>query len=435
MRRAIRPVWSVAFSILVWGLPTACSQSPTGQETQTPKVVTQEDINHAVEDARQTLGMFKKRPKEEQRLILVNLSNALEADPSITSDLKNLVRYHPQQFLTMDPENLKGPDILKFEFAFQQVMAIALVPMAVLPNKLQLIDPDEAKNRLAKAVLAKSTDLLSKSHSVGRIETVTSQGTPQLVGTAFVVKNGYLMTACHVAEDIAVLDPATATWKLRTDTYVDFAATFQHSQSMEYVVQGVQKISTIRGFDVAVLQVAAKSRDKSANLPDGLDLDLQVETEQIPVALVGFPALDDPQGTQDTLAMMARLKAATPNVAKYVSPGQILSSEVHPPFHVLTHVASTQAGNSGSPLFSLSPIKVVGIHYCCTGLDAPDKGDCSSTADINIHTNEAISAADARALIPTQTADATQQQVPAFAAIQFRKPAPKVSDGTGPSNR
>jgi hypothetical protein len=219
------------------------------------------------------------------------------------------------------------------------------------------------------------------------------------------------MTACHVAKYIGKLDPTTKTWQLVSDTYVDFGDTTNHSASQEFVVNGITRMSSVRGFDVAVLQVELKSRDAVTDLPAKLDLAPEQVKEQIPIAVIGYPSFDVTGGNQKTIDMMSRVKAAHPNGAKYISPSAILSNEDRTLFHILVHVGSTQGGNSGSPVFSLDPVQVVGIHYCCAGPDdtgfgvpPQDAGDCSSTAAADIHSNEAISAADARAFIPTETA-------------------------------
>jgi len=188
-------------------------------------------------------------------------------------------------------------------------------------------------------------------------------------------------------------------------------------------------MSSVPGFDIAVLRVKAKSRDGSVDLPARLDFALQEVSEQIQIAVIGYPGLDYLQGTPFTLATMSKLRVATPQVAKYISPGEVLSDEARASFHVLVHIGATHAGNSGSPVFSLNPVRVVGIHYCCTGVDDSDgvvshevSGDCSSTANSNLHANEAISAVDAKALVSSHAAAVLSTIRQQRTALQFAGP-------------
>jgi V8-like Glu-specific endopeptidase len=389
--------------------PESQSQQ-SSQESQSQQEPTKTQADHAASDVIDFQKLLKKQPKKVREAAAGQLGFALAETPSTSTELKQAVEDDKDHLLYVDPKRLNGKDLATFGPVIQQVLDPGLLPIAALPDGLQLIDLQGINNPLVRAVMARSAALSKVAQSVGRIEVAQGGGPPQLVGTAFVIAPGYLMTACHVAKDIAQVDPATNTWQLKTDTYVDFSTSVQHAASQEFVVKGISKISAIRGFDVAILQVEGKSRDSAANLPAKLDLALQEVNKQIPIAVIGFPALDDIVGTPTTIKSIERLKAATPQVAKYVSPGQVLSNEPRMSFHVLVHIGSTHAGNSGSPVFSLDPVQVVGIHYCCTGVDGDglaarlaDSGDCSSTAAANIHSNEAISAADARALIPTVT--------------------------------
>jgi hypothetical protein len=416
-------VWNQSSSTQENQSPTTQqSQSPTTQETQTPTpenffqmAPTKSDIDHASEDIRNVQKLVKSMPKEQRDAAITDWSKFITSDPSVSDDLKQVARENPDKLLNTDPKDFQGKDIVKTSPTIQQVMDPSLPPFVVVPGGVPPSIPPGTVNPLVRLMLAKYADLAKKAESVGRIETVQSGGYPRLIGTAFVVGQGggrgYLMTACHVVKDIAKLNPTTKMWNLVSSTYIDFGSTMNHSPSKEFVVHGVSKMSSIRGFDVAVLQVELKSRDSISDLPANLDLDSQGGQKQIPIAVVGYPSFDDTQGTPRTLEVMARVKAANPDGAKFMSPGRVLSNEDRTSFHILVHVSSTHGGNSGSPVFSLNPIQVVGVHYCCTGPDdtgsmvpPPDTGDCSSSASADIHSNEAISAADARSLIPVLTA-------------------------------
>jgi V8-like Glu-specific endopeptidase len=385
----------------------AKAQTDEGQPTQDQSAI---DWMHKVEDAQAVEKMIKNEPKKQMELDLDKIAGTVLADPRIPQELKQEAMAHPKDLLQLNLNQLDLSEISAISVDIQQAKDVSLLPIAILNGSLSLVDAQAANNPLVKAVVARAAALEVKAHSVGRIEVVQpSADSPQLVGTAFVVASGYLMTACHVVKAIAKLEPSRTSWHLNFETYVDFGASNQHSAAQEFEVSDVTTVPTILGFDVAILHVAQRSRDSSTPLPPALELTPTQTTKQAPIAVIGYPALNDPDGTPKTQEMIKRLKAGPPNVAKYVSPGQIMLNEQRSSFHILVHIGSTHSGNSGSPVFSLDPVRVVGIHYCCTGAEGAQNGEgCSSSAAAQIHSNEAISAADAKALIPIVNAGSTR---------------------------
>jgi hypothetical protein len=230
------------------------------------------------------------------------------------------------------------------------------------------------------------------------------------------------MTACHVVKEIAQLD-SHGGWALKQPTYIDFGWTIEHKPSQEFTVKGVSVLPSTRGFDVALLDVSTSSNDGTSALPPALAISTQHTSEQEPIAIIGYPALTYDVGIPETRQMIEDLKRLAPGNAKFIAQGAVIREEPRSSFHVFSHFAGTHAGNSGSPVFSTrSPIALIGLHYCCTGLDGTssaaipgDQSDCSSIADSVLHVNEAISSVDFGTLVQklARTKEPSKQQLAA----------------------
>jgi V8-like Glu-specific endopeptidase len=378
------------------------------QSTQPPP----EDRTHAEQDLKAATKVLNDRPKAERAEAAKTIAADIVADPRASPDIKDTATRAPEQLLRLKPDRLPLDDILAAMQSVQSVLDPSLLLSAVLPNGLKIVPnpnfPKAINDPSVKAVMTHAAELAQKSRSVGRIEVVDSRSsTPRLVGTAVVVGKTYMMTACHVAAEIASLDATAGVWRLNSITYADFGNDSSHSASKEFELSGVACMSNKTGFDIAILAVSPTSRDTTATLPPALPLASKETAKQVKIAVIGYPAVNYPEGTEKTRELMKLLDDEAPDQSKFVAPGQVMSDEQKGDFHVLTHIAATHAGNSGSPVFSLDPVEVIGIHYCCTGLssqsESPTAGssqDCSSTSSVDIHSNEAISAVDATKLIP-----------------------------------
>lgn len=204
--------------------------------------------------------------------------------------------------------------------------------------------------------------LADRSRSVGRVE-VVQNGVATLYGTGFVLPGGGIATNCHVLSEIATFEGGQ--WVVRPGARVDFGENASHDEKREYEVVGVAATPPARGLDVAVLRVAPTSLSGVEPIPPGLPTSLkpQVATESAPIlmGLVGYPNLKNA-----TKSGFVDLLKAGIDGGKIYSPGAVLNIEKIYSLDVLLHVANTLDGSSGSPIFRLDTLEVIGVHNCCS---------------------------------------------------------------------
>ena len=92
-------------------------------------------------------------------------------------------------------------------------------------------------------------------------------------------------------------------------------------------MSGVACMSNKTGFDIAILAVSPKSRDMSATLPTALPLASKETVKQVKIAVIGYPAVNYPEGTEKTRELMKLLDDEAPNQSKFVAPGQVMLDE------------------------------------------------------------------------------------------------------------
>src|SRR5260370_15101611 len=102
--------------------------------------------------------------------------------------------------------------------------------------------------------------VLMAADSVGRIE--DSSG--NLIGTAWVIKDGIVVTNCHVALQLL------ASGSIPPDIFVDFEPSDTHTGSREFALINALYVSHQKGLDLALLTVSKTSKNSSSNLPPPL---------------------------------------------------------------------------------------------------------------------------------------------------------------------
>lgn len=231
--------------------------------------------------------------------------------------------------------------------------------------------------------------------SVGRLE-VHAAGGHAVYGTAFVIGDSLLATNCHVVAELSRF--ADGHWQLTGDVRVDFADGPGHADAWEFRVTAIDALPSQRGLDVAVLRVAPRSVDGTRALPAPLTLSRRQVVRDwatqgpIPVGVIGYPSLSG--GIRDNFSRLRALSRG--RFAKFYSPGAIDGIGTIEHIEMLMHAAGTQSGSSGSPVFDLDTLQVVGVHHCCVAAGPPPDATlaampCSVIVQRPATFNEAIS--------------------------------------------
>jgi hypothetical protein len=246
--------------------------------------------------------------------------------------------------------------------------------------------------------VASLTPIFAKGQSIGRVlwtyKDLLDKGDPmwQLAGTGFVSSPGVVTTACHVVSLIADVSAGQAKIRAGLVVRMDFSDTVAFHKLIP--VTNIVAISKATGCDIAQLAL-----DGGADIVPLKMGPATASTKRILV--VGYPLLDNytlddcsAEGNTVTETQFCGLRRSNPGVAKVISPGTVFTccDNDHGGISVLTYNASTDGGQSGSPVFDADTLVVVGVHYCCTG-DMPSSGlmDCDTWHPQNIKWNEAIS--------------------------------------------
>jgi hypothetical protein len=175
--------------------------------------------------------------------------------------------------------------------------------------------------------------------SVGRVENKAREH----VGTGFLVADGVLATNRHVLGVLTfgaeVLAPGAARVVFRQEDGQ------QNKPEDIVLIDGVAAIHP--KLDMVLLSVPKQGRPV-------VEVEPVVATQRARVATVGYPG-EDPVNNPLFLAGVFQGKFGVKRAAL----GEVLDGTESP---ALFHDCSTTQGNSGSPIFSLTTGKVVGIH-------------------------------------------------------------------------
>jgi hypothetical protein len=246
-----------------------------------------------------------------------------------------------------------------------------------------------------------ATLMLLRSLSVGRIELQGERRTH--VGTGFVVGPGLVATNCHVLRAMASRR-SDGQWELKSDPsgrryQIDFGDARAHDPEREYAIESVVAYPRTRFLDVALLRAATRSSVGDHDLPMPIPLRTarmvrDWSREPLPVAVIGYPDLLNLSGDDTTQAVFRQIRESGDDYVKLLSPGFAVGLDPHDGIDFLDHVASTHAGESGSPVLDRSMGEAIGVHFCCALPGLPptiDPLECSSEGVSDRTNNEAIS--------------------------------------------
>jgi hypothetical protein len=312
----------------------------------------------------------------------------------------------PHNALTTNPKALtlrQKNDLLSWIQQTQQVVDPSLTPSTSSSQDPQdLVSAFSSSKPLTPAEIQKYTANVARipvlAKSVGRLLiSVTAGSTWVSKGTVFVTKKNVVATACHVIEPIVDVSNGTLSLRKNIIAVVDFSDdTLPDDGTLPsglqtYPVNKILSVGTAQGCDVALLQISG------ADSIEPLKVD---ESKSLParIIVIGYPKLDDLSDLVCTYAIEKTQKffcqfwKANKGAAKVKSPGSTYTPNSHNGIDVFTYNAATREGQSGSPVLDLETLRVVGIHYCCTGADIPDlKLACATWHAQNLEWNEAIS--------------------------------------------
>ena len=201
----------------------------------------------------------------------------------------------------------------------------------------------------------KKVELEQLIKRLGRVDLINHYH--NFVGTGWLIEKDIVVTNAHVAREFCKLDrysgwdfEATATGDL-VEARIDTLRQRRTDQSRDRRLE-ILEVLYVAGegeSDIAFFRV-----ENDENLAP-LELDTKVYTNRIPVAAIGYPAKD----SRNDPVLMRRLFGVDYNVKRF-SPGYIQSFDQSMQEYIGDY--STLGGNSGSAVFSLENLKVVGLH-------------------------------------------------------------------------
>ncbi len=329
--------------------------------------------------------------------------NKLGVVATATMDL-----HDPATILKVDPKKLtlqQKNELLSLIQQTQQVVDPTLVPS---PTTSQ--DPQDILSVFSSSAPLTPAEVALYSNNVKKLPTVAASVGRLLwankidqkwnfEGTVFVTKTNVVATACHVIEPL--VDVSNGSISLRNDriAVVDFSDNLFPVPGVippgvhTYAVVNIIATGSGQGCDVALLRLSGAEGIAPLKVSD--------DATRLPkrVVVVGYPQLTDLsdlvcQYTIDkTTKYFCDFHQAHPTVAKVKSPGSTYTSNAHDGIDVFTYNASTRGGQSGSPVIDLDSLRVVGVHYCCTGSSQVDTVlGCATWHAQDLRWNEAISA-------------------------------------------
>ncbi len=235
--------------------------------------------------------------------------------------------------------------------------------------------------------------------SIGRLLWANpADGNWHFEGTVFVSKTNVVATACHVVSDLTDVSNGQSVLRKDRVAVIDFSEiplprTGPLPASLHtYPVVKVLATGSTAGCDVATLQISGADSIPPLTLASGSFIPKRM-------LVLGYPQLADltPLVCQyemdPTATYFCQFHADNPSAAKVASPGKLYTSNSHDGISVFTYGANTRGGQSGSPVLDLETLQVVGVHYCCTGVDLPNALACATWHPQNLKWNEAIASA------------------------------------------
>jgi S1-C subfamily serine protease len=198
----------------------------------------------------------------------------------------------------------------------------------------------------------KLTKLEQSLPSVGRIDLVREAGL-EIIGTAYVVGNGMLMTNRHVAVVFKAFRGQKVALEFQQCLGIDFKGETNSNSTARFPIREI--VYMHHKWDLAILRF-----EISKNAVKPLVLAGELRSLERNVAAIGFPVFDDrvpPQIQNEIFSVFG---------VKRVLPGKITGRATDPvqgKLSSLLHDCSTLGGNSGSALFDLDSGLVVGLHF------------------------------------------------------------------------
>jgi hypothetical protein len=313
---------------------------------------------------------------------------------------------HPETVLQADPGKLSLEQKNQLLSLIQQTQQV--VDPTLVPSSTTSLDPKDILSVFGSPTPLTPDEIKLYSNnlkqlpvlaaSIGRL--LWADKTDQkwtLEGTVFVTKTNVVATACHVIEPL--VDVSNGKISLRGDrmAVIDFSegvlpTTGQLPPGIHtYSVLDIIATGSGRGCDVALLKLSGAEAVPLLRVSDGKTLPKRL-------VVIGYPQLSDltdlvcQYSLDSTTKYFCQFRAAHPGIAKVKSPGSTYASNSHDGIDVFTYNASTRGGQSGSPVIDLDSLRVVGVHYCCTGSSQVDTTlGCATWHAQNLKWNEAIS--------------------------------------------
>ena len=325
-------------------------------------------------------NLSKSRVHESAMKLARTVIKALPEHERPTIDTESLVNMASESLFKLQDVETTGSLPIHDQFVLKAVIASdgsrPVVDFTSSGLDLNNVDLGDWKTDMPGIAAA----IAQAGKSVGALRLFDSRGT--IVGTAFVVSEGLIMTNKHVlAMRLGKRDNIQPTgWALKTRCKVDFADRPDHTNYNSFEITGVAYVSP----DIAAGGGMTQSRDicllrcdTKEGFPQALPLFSDIETyeKDRDICLIGFPnrpsswssATTPPPG-YETIEVIDRIFRNQFGL-KRLALGEI---EEKPGFFpgdsdrkVFTHDASTLQGNSGACVldFNTCGDRVFGIHF------------------------------------------------------------------------
>ena len=211
--------------------------------------------------------------------------------------------------------------------------------------------------------------------SIGALILKTPFGDPKVIGTAFVLKQGRVVTAGHVVEIFAEEVRGGGGWAIAEGFNVTFQFPREYknscSSSDQLTVESIEKLSLFPD-DFGILKL-------SGNTPPPLEFG-KAELGDV-IVTIGYPVFDIKFDSAIQKAIYRHPNGKEPLFGvKRISGGKIREwFNATRSKDVFVHNATTVGGNSGSPIIRMRDKKVVGIH-----IGIPQNYPEAGTSDPNL---------------------------------------------------
>jgi hypothetical protein len=373
---------------------------------QNPAVPAPSNVREIDSEASEVLSaaqnQVKQLPADEQQKVLSTLGNRLPAGFLVSmgfTDPTNLINSDTNKLPLSQKDFLIG----QIETT-QQLVDPGMNPSPTTGDVAKgILDTFKSSRPLNDTELQKYTaslqQLPSLARSIGRLLWTDGSGSWTFEGTVFVTKTNTVATACHVVKPVIDVVGGQVVMKNGVTAVVDFSDTELPKLGPlpltlhTYPVMKVLALGSQQGCDIAVLQIQGADSIPALNIST-------VNAPNTRLLVVGYPQLTDlsplvcQYAIDPTDKYFCAFRSAHSGIAKVSSPGSEFSMNSHDGVSVFTYSATTRGGQSGSPVFELETLQVIGIHYCCTGGADGNYGlACATWHPQNLHWNEAISSA------------------------------------------